>query len=479
MLIPKFSVLSAATNDAQCSLLQRFSTLGLVYAKLPLNYLHELASIVPADNTEPHELVLKSSLLDARTLLGPFSAEMIEPLVSWLDQGIDKVLIDATSSEDAELERVALAISELPANRLILRIPVTSLHITNATEVGDKLTRLSGTICGVVLVIDFVTLTQQKGFEEAFAPLEVVRNSLDESFFFAVEMNLGTESSDHMVAINRIRSLHHKHIHVVTSGYCRGEEDQPIDMVSTEKEAAIDAVLSFVNCLRTDRCDGLFTTVVADEGGVALGLVYSSKESISAAVASGRGVYYSRSRGNLWKKGESSGNAQKLIKIDIDCDSDALRFTVTQTGAGFCHLNTRTCWGHDSGLRALERMLFTRLANAPAGSYTKRLFEDAELLRNKLVEEAQELAEADTIADVAGEAADVMYFAMVRCVAAGCKLSNVENMLDKRALKVKRRPGNSKAYRILAANNILDSKNGSSTTASIAPTPNHSKELTR
>jgi phosphoribosyl-ATP pyrophosphohydrolase/phosphoribosyl-AMP cyclohydrolase/histidinol dehydrogenase len=197
-------------------------------------------------------------------------------------------------------------------------------------------------------------------------------------------------------------------------------------MITGDGEAVVDAALSFVQCLRTDRPDGLFTTVVADETGVALGLVYSSAESIMTAVASGRGVYYSRSRGGLWKKGESSGNAQKLIKIDMDCDSDALRFTVNQTGAGFCHLNTRTCWGRDGGLRALEGMLFSRHAHAPAGSYTKRLFEDSELLRNKLVEEAQELAEAETVPDVAGEAADVMYFALVRCVAAGCQLSDVE-----------------------------------------------------
>ncbi|KAJ8523722.1 hypothetical protein ON010_g17396 [Phytophthora cinnamomi] len=272
-------------------------------------------------------------------------------------------------------------------------------------------------------------------------------------------MNAGPSAGfDSVLALARIQEFHHKNIHVVAPGYCDGEGEQQVDMVTSEGEPVVDAALSFVQCLRTDRPDGLFTTVVADEAGVALGLVYSSAESILAAVSSGRGVYYSRSRGGLWKKGESSGNAQKLIQIDMDCDSDALRFTVNQTGAGFCHLNTRTCWGRDGGLRALESMLFSRHAHAPAGSYTKRLFDDSELLRNKLVEEAQELAEAESIPDVAGEAADVMYFAMVRCVAAGCKLSDVEKMLDKRALKVKRRPGNSKAYRISAANKILNSK---------------------
>ncbi|KAK1943826.1 Histidine biosynthesis trifunctional protein [Phytophthora citrophthora] len=422
MLIPEFSSLLATTTDAQCALLRRLSTLGLVYAKLPVRQLRELAPPVPAFNTEPRELALKASLLDARTLLGPFSAEMLESLATWLDQGIDKVLVDATSSEDSELERVAVAVSELPANRVVLRIPVPSLHAREVTELKEKLARLDGTASGVVFVIDSVTLTQETGFEALFTSLQALRKSVDEGFFFAVEMSAGDNSA---VALTRIQEFHHKNIHVVTPGFCNGEGEQ-IDSVTGDGEAVVDAAQAFVQCLRTDRPDGLFTTVVADEAGVALGLVYSSAESIIAAVSSGRGVYYSRSRGGLWKKGESSGNAQKLLKIDMDCDSDALRFTVNQTGAGFCHLNTRTCWGHDGGLRALESMLFSRHAHAPAGSYTKRLFDDAELLRNKLVEEAQELAEAESVPDVAGEAADVMYFAMVRCVAAGCKLSDVE-----------------------------------------------------
>ncbi|KAG6959451.1 hypothetical protein JG688_00010062 [Phytophthora aleatoria] len=468
MLIPEFSSLSADTTDAQSSLLRRLSTLGLVYAKLPLRQLRDLAPPVPAFNTEPRELALKASLLDARTLLGPFSAEMLEPLASWLDQGVDKVLVDAASSEDAELERVAIAVSELPANRVVLRIPVPSLHAQEVAELGEKLARLIDTASGVVFVIDSVTLTQENGFEALFTSLQALRKSVDEGFLFAVEMSAGLAADNNSeVALARIQELHHKNIHVVSLGYCGGEGEQ-IDMVTGDGEAIVDAALAFVKCLRTDRPDGLFTTVVADEAGVALGLVYSSAESIIAAVSSGHGVYYSRSRGGLWKKGESSGNAQRLIQIDMDCDSDALRFTVNQTGAGFCHLNTRTCWGHDGGLRALESMLFSRHENAPAGSYTKRLFDDAELLRNKLVEEAQELAEAESVPDVAGEAADVMYFAMVRCVAAGCKLSDVEKMLDKRALKVKRRPGNSKAYRISAANKILNTKGMHSGSASAA-----------
>ena len=69
--------------------------------------------------------------------------------------------------------------------------------------------------------------------------------------------------------------------------------------------------------------------VRAAEAGVALGLVYSSRASLCAAVEAGRGVYHSRSKGGLWRKGDTSGAYQTLLRIDLDCDHDAIRFTVS------------------------------------------------------------------------------------------------------------------------------------------------------
>jgi len=177
-------------------------------------------------------------------------------------------------------------------------------------------------------------------------------------------------------------------------------------------------------------------------------------------------VYYSRSRNGLWRKGDSSGHFQTLHRLGVDCDGDALRFIVTQRGddiAAFCHLNTLTCWGEARGIRHLEGTLKERLQSAPEGSYTKRLFEDPELLRNKLVEEAQELAEATEADDVAGELADVLYFAMVRAVAAGVSIDDAVAELDRRTRKVTRRKGDSKAFRIAAGEAILGKPDPSST----------------
>ena len=195
--------------------------------------------------------------------------------------------------------------------------------------------------------------------------------------------------------------------------------------------------------LQSDRADGLWPTIVADEGGRALGLVYSDRESLRAAVDEQRGIYHSRRRG-LWRKGESSGHTQELLRVDLDCDRDALRFTVRQKGAGFCHLETQTCWGEDGGFASLARTLAARVAEAPEGSYTARLFSDPALLAAKLREEAGELAEAEGRDEVTWEAADVLYFTLVAMARAGVELADVERELDRRARRVVRRPGDAK-----------------------------------
>ena len=192
--------------------------------------------------------------------------------------------------------------------------------------------------------------------------------------------------------------------------------------------------------LVSDRPDNLWPTVVCDEHGRALGLAWSDAESLRVAVERRAGVYHSRSRG-LWIKGESSGATQELLKIELDCDRDAVKFTVRQKGSGFCHLGTRTCWGDDEGLPALARLLAGRRHAAPQGSYSARLFAEAGLLEAKLVEEAGELGDAATAAEVAHEAADLIFFALAAAVRAGVSLHDIETELDRRRLRVTRRPG--------------------------------------
>ncbi|KAK5951498.1 trifunctional histidinol dehydrogenase [Knufia fluminis] len=217
-----------------------------------------------------------------------------------------------------------------------------------------------------------------------------------------------------------------------------------------------------------DRKTGLYTTTVVDERGIALGLVYSSKQSISEALRTGTGVYQSRKRG-LWYKGQSSGDTQELISLDFDCDKDCLLFRVRQRGRGFCHLGTMTCWGPDSGLAKLERTIKERKQSAPEGSYTKRLFNDPKLINAKIREEADELCEAQTKDEIASEAADLLYFALTRCIAADVSLSDVERSLDLKSLRAKpRRKGDAKPQYLKSEPSSQSKTNG---TSQAEPTP--------
>lgn len=103
-----------------------------------------------------------------------------------------------------------------------------------------------------------------------------------------------------------------------------------------------------------------------------------------------------------------------MLNIDLDCESNSLRFTVRQK-SGFCHKTTRTCWGHDRGITSLFQLLRERKANAPPDSYTKRLFDDEKLLNAKIREEADELCDAKDKNEAAWEAADLIYFALAKC----------------------------------------------------------------
>ncbi|KAJ5292036.1 hypothetical protein N7478_001287 [Penicillium angulare] len=193
----------------------------------------------------------------------------------------------------------------------------------------------------------------------------------------------------------------------------------------------------------TDQSNGLYATSVTDERGACLGFVWSSDESIAEALRTGTGVYQSRKRG-LWYKGQSSGDVQQLIRIGFDCDADCIVFVVKQIGRGFCHLGTETCFGASSGLSRLQKTLLERKADAPAGSYTARLFNEPKLAAAKIMEEADELCRAETKEEIAFEAADLLYFALTRCTAAGVTLEDIERNLDLKSLKVKRRKGDAK-----------------------------------
>ncbi|ROW14256.1 hypothetical protein VPNG_04231 [Cytospora leucostoma] len=243
----------------------------------------------------------------------------------------------------------------------------------------------------------------------------------------------------------------------------------PSTGLTTGKEASgklsVAKILS--STWSSDRADKLIPTVVTDENGIALGLVYSSEESVGEALRTQTGVYQSRKRG-LWYKGATSGDTQELVRISLDCDNDALKFVVRQTG-GFCHLAQFGCFGDLKGIPKLEQTLKSRKATAPEGSYTARLFNDEKLLRAKIMEEAEELCDAKTPQEVAFEAADLIYFALTKAVSAGVSIADIEASLDAKSWKVKRRQGDAKGK--WAEKEGIKTANGTKPAAAAPATP--------
>lgn len=334
----------------------------------------------------------------------------------WLDAGARKVIL-GTAAEPALL-------SKLPRDRVIAaldardgEVVVEGWKTRTGARVDDRLRELAPWVGGFL-----VTFVEREGRLGGTA-MDRVDDLLAAAGDARVTFAGGVTTADEIAALDR-----------------KGADAQVGMALYTGRLPLAEA---FAAPLSSDRPDGLWPTVVCDRFGRALGLAYSHAESLTVAIDEGIGCYWSRKRG-LWRKGATSGATQRLIRVDLDCDRDTLRFVVEQDGAGFCHLDTTTCWGPDEGLPALDRTLAARREAAPDGSYTRRLFDDPALLDAKLREEVEELVAAEDPADVAWEAADVLYFALVKARAAGVGLAEIVEQLDARARKVSRRKGDAK-----------------------------------
>ena len=165
--------------------------------------------------------------------------------------------------------------------------------------------------------------------------------------------------------------------------------------------------------------------------GEVLTLAYANREALTRTRESRRMWYYSRSREQLWRKGETSGNTQRLIDLHSDCDGDALIARVIPAGPA-CHTGQRSCFDTAPTLRALGDLIAARARTRTPGSYTVRLLGDMNLRLKKLGEEATELALACQSGEenVASEAADLMYHILVAAHAAGVSVEDILSELD-------------------------------------------------
>ena len=204
---------------------------------------------------------------------------------------------------------------------------------------------------------------------------------------------------------------------------------------------------------------GLAPCIVQDAAsGEVLMFAWVSAEALQASLDSGDLHFHSRSRDQLWKKGETSGNFMRLRGLRYDCDGDAVLALVDPVGPA-CHTGERTCFYRQVGgaaapekdapaapgepaalpaevLPGLERTLRSRAADRPAGSYTVELLDDPARIGEKVEEEAEEVVRAareETDERVAEEAADVLYHLAVLLAARGVPQAAVFEELNRRA----------------------------------------------
>lgn len=190
-----------------------------------------------------------------------------------------------------------------------------------------------------------------------------------------------------------------------------------------------------------EKQDGLIPAIIQDyitKNVLMLG--YMNEEAYKKTLSTGKITFFSRSRKELWTKGETSGNLLELKDIKVDCDNDTLLILAKPLGPT-CHTGTDTCWGEDNDanvafLTHLEHVIESRKSSDSSKSYTKSLFEKGiNKIAQKVGEEAVELiieAKDNNNELFLNEAADLMFHFLVLLNAKGFGLQNVIEVLEDR-----------------------------------------------
>ena len=189
---------------------------------------------------------------------------------------------------------------------------------------------------------------------------------------------------------------------------------------------------AFVGCLDFKKSP-LIPVIAQSVNGDVLMQGFANEEAVRKTFDCGKLTFWSRSRNELWTKGDTSGNFLQVVKMRADCDRDCILATVLPTGPA-CHTGSWTCFtsapGEPSSMGRLYNVIADRFANPKPGSYTATL--DAKRVREKVEEEAEELCEADGKDEVIWEAADLIYFVNVLMYKEGVTWKDVYDELDRR-----------------------------------------------
>lgn len=316
----------------------------------------------------------------------------LESAIRWLDRGAEKIILGTKA--------VPEILRELPKERVIAALDATHGEVVvegwqtkTGARVEERMSELSDLVGGFL-----VTFVEREG-RLMGVDLDRVEALAEHAKGAALTIAGGVNTLDEIAAVDAL-----------------GVDAQVGMALYTHKLSLADCILAPM------RAQSPWPTVITDAAGCFVTLGISDAESVTRAVE------------NKAADLQNGAIGVPLTRIELDTERSYLRFHTELD-----------CRSHASkGLRALETTLLDRKQNAPKGSYSKRLFDDEELLRSKLLEEAEELVEASSHTETQHEAADVLFFTLARMVSRGVSLSDVERELDRRARKVTRRPGDAK-----------------------------------
>ena len=363
----------------------------------------------------------------------------VDTALAWLDAGAERVVIGTAASVDF--------CSQLPRDRVIAAVDAEDGRVVvegwqTKTEHGviDRIAELTPVVSGFLL-----TQVEYEGGMSGWNE-DLVGHAVQAAGSVRITAAGGITTPEDVGRLDQLGADAQVGMALYTNRMSLGEA------VGAPLVKAIDG--------------RLWPTVVCDEEGHAIGLVWSTRESLEAAVHERGGIYWSRSRDALWIKGETSGATQELIRVELDCDRDSLRFVVRQHGSGFCHTGTPGCWPTPFTLSTLSDVIAHRGQEAPKESGTAKLMGDPALLASKLREETEELIRAlqaddagsgtasrddagtanqddvgtDAAKEVIHEAADLLYFTLVAAASHGAGIDALRRELAQRSLRVRRRP---------------------------------------
>ncbi|MEZ4744643.1 MAG: bifunctional phosphoribosyl-AMP cyclohydrolase/phosphoribosyl-ATP diphosphatase HisIE [Calditrichia bacterium] len=263
-------------------------------------------------------------------------------------------------------------------------------------------------------------------------------NYCTEFLFTCVEREGMMQGSDHEL-IHKLLAKTTRRV-TVAGGVSTLNEVRELAMLGTDQQLGmalytgkIDLADSFIESLNWRKSE-LLPTIVQDRAGQVLMLAYSNRESLRQTFATGNMHYFSRSRNQLWQKGETSGHFQRLHSLRTDCDQDTLLAIVDQTNVA-CHRGDYSCFG-DRNFSWLELydVIADRFENSPEGSYTAKL-KSGDLLSDKILEEAQEVVEAEERDHLIWEAADLLFFLTAKLVRHNIGTEEVLHELRRRRKK--------------------------------------------